>query len=843
LTKRTHEEFRSKIPILIRKPKPNATAPSTETDVPLTRAQAAYNRATARNTVRPVVAAAPARPQPVKVANTRAPTAQPPKVVKPRLERIVKKVIPKAQRPEPVKTVNPKVQNVQPAKTVNPKVQNVQPAKTVNPKVPAVHPAKKQAEKKENVGPRMNKVHELRKENALKTVAGFAMKAPLLKANPAKKTIVQKEVPKKANVVKKEGAKNKLFANAPVKQVVNQVAKGLPANKVIPKAPMKGLVSEGTEVNATKVEKAPANASNTSTPAVSMNVTSSVNETISSVPKCVLANYIFSIPFTPSSLKRVVVAAKDHERKNVKVIFFKRKEDFIREADILITLNKNTASGGPKVALKVECVLEEFEVTKTDLYSVIVTEEVTGKDMEYAVDRFSARELTQWYPWIVESLLKNMGAMHKHGILYDNWQLSDLLLTLSENYDRIVLFTNLREARRVNFKQDKAIFKDNILKLAQVLEDLYRPFQIEYPFLHRFGLFELVGEMRRVPESFNISKALSFYPLFNKYKNVLEFLEPHMPGVKKCDWNGYMLINKIGSGTDGTTFLIAKDGEEFIMKVENIGQTPLLEEIQILGQIAQSDFEYAPTVICASLRGPFSLFDTRGQSVHFQSAAFIMRRAPGEILTHFWKKYVSSTTQSAQIIDANFRRHAVTMVAMLQELNSEGFYHLDSHAGNWLFDISSNSMFLIDFGRARAAAGPHFDACGWAPEIDPTQPGMQGYGRCSKYGTFTDVFVLGQALNYLYTDIIEASRGRITKVPSDVKDILDKMVKKDPRSRPTFDQVLQHRAFRNIDSAPHPDCLDMTSAHRYERNGQRVNLLAALRRGNGVDLDRLDAFY
>jgi serine/threonine protein kinase len=487
----------------------------------------------------------------------------------------------------------------------------------------------------------------------------------------------------------------------------------------------------------------------------------------------------------------------DNERVKVISMDPTHRSAFRQEVSILFQLGQALAQGeiDRAVSETLLCYCEECDLeVGQELFQNVnyyVVQDFGDSTLRVGLNELDARSMLNAYPLLVQEVLRLFKALHSQHIAYR---------TITEDSvgigpDGALFFSDFQFAEA---PVTADILASDIRRLGRFFAGLWHHrLSDDYDLHPKFGFEDLFGQMQLLEDaSFDFDSALDHESLSYWGDQLIEHLEPTLTSPT-CDFEEFLILRELGNGTDARTFVVeGPDGDQLVMKVQN-AHTPLSDELQALDSLRDSGV--APKVICHHLRGAFSVMQLDGDRVlTFSGTAFVMEMVRGVTMEDFWFFSPSFPYTSAVHTDRHLRAQIRSMVATLIKLNDAGYFHLDTHLNNWIID-SDERVHLIDFSRARPTSGQRYDVAGFAPEIDPRRECNYGFGKCRDYDDATEVHVLGFGLKRLLDTLVnDLAECPLSEMPVDLEELLNWMTQEEKSKRPTFKQVLHHRALAKI---------------------------------------------
>lgn len=263
---------------------------------------------------------------------------------------------------------------------------------------------------------------------------------------------------------------------------------------------------------------------------------------------------------------------------------------------------------------------------------------------------------------------------------------------------------------------------------------------------------------------------------------------------EKININSFSIIEKIGEGSFGKVYKVFKnsDGSIYALKTldkKELGKDHLKYAIRECRIMKELDHPFIVTLYYA--------FQTQ------QNIYMILEFCPNHDLLYHLEKLIT--------LDENTARHYLAEVLLaIEYLHSFDILYRDIKPENILID-SSGHVKLTDFGLAKNNIRGNKLArsfCGSPAYISPELLHNKGSGKSADiYGLGALLYELlaGQPpyfadnLDKLYENIKKARLKFPSHIKEDARNLIKKMLDRDPMKRPSISQIKSHSFFKTVD--------------------------------------------
>lgn len=257
----------------------------------------------------------------------------------------------------------------------------------------------------------------------------------------------------------------------------------------------------------------------------------------------------------------------------------------------------------------------------------------------------------------------------------------------------------------------------------------------------------------------------------------------------------FTILHQIGEGSFGKVYKIAKNSDGRIFALKSLNKAELAKNKYLKYAIRECR-------IMKELRHPFIVplyfaFQTT------ESLYMVMEYCPnGDLLNHL--------EEQTKLEESRVRFYIAEMLLAIEYLHSFDILYRDIKAENVLIDIQGH-VKLVDFGLAKKNINENKLArsfCGSPAYISPELLYNKGSGKPADiYGVGALMYELLTGLPPYFTEDIKKLYENIRKaklkfpsyIKEDAKNILRKMLDRDPAKRPSVPQLKTHPFFKGID--------------------------------------------
>lgn len=257
----------------------------------------------------------------------------------------------------------------------------------------------------------------------------------------------------------------------------------------------------------------------------------------------------------------------------------------------------------------------------------------------------------------------------------------------------------------------------------------------------------------------------------------------------------FNILEQLGQGSFGQVFKVNKKGTDTLYALKVLSKQMLLKHNQL--KYALSELKILKSMDFPFIVKLFSRFQTP------KSLYLILEYCPnGDLSSQIQAKEVLSQEEA--------RFYAAEILLAIDFIHSKGVAYRDLKPENVLLDAEGH-IRLTDFGLAKdglASSAVTKSFCGSPAYLAPEMLLKKGSGQPA------DIYGLGAVLYellvgkppYFSEDVptlfSNIKLGRLTfpwNVTAEAKDLLCRLLARDPSTRPTTKQVMQHVFFRGID--------------------------------------------
>ena len=274
-------------------------------------------------------------------------------------------------------------------------------------------------------------------------------------------------------------------------------------------------------------------------------------------------------------------------------------------------------------------------------------------------------------------------------------------------------------------------------------------------------------------------------------------LDAEMSQRESVNFSSFTIQHELGSGAFGTVYKVVKTGTSRIYAMKCLSKKYLTDRNQL-------EYSISECKILRSLDHPFIV------KLHFafqtsKSLYMVLDYCPnGDLLTHL--------SERKRFSESVVRFYCCQVLLALEYLHSLDIVYRDLKPENLLIDRAGN-LRLVDFGLAKENVNemnPATTFCGspayLAPEILEKQ-GSEKSADVYSFGALLFELLAGSPpfysdnLQSLYRNIKNSSLEFPTHIKPVARDVIRKLLQREPGKRPAISQVKSHPFFRGVDWA------------------------------------------
>lgn len=256
----------------------------------------------------------------------------------------------------------------------------------------------------------------------------------------------------------------------------------------------------------------------------------------------------------------------------------------------------------------------------------------------------------------------------------------------------------------------------------------------------------------------------------------------------------YTLISKIGEGGYGQVFYATRNKDKKIVAVKFFKNCLLKERAHNLIKYTAPHVKMVPTELNAliELRGVKGVV----QPYEFYASSSKIYILVMEAFTEA-KSLYTYMSERGRLTEEEACHYFRQIVHTLNEMYTRNRHHFDVKDGNIMIDSNTGIATLIDFGGAQRVKRINFK--NWISTKSHLPP--EYHLEKKFYGIPVESWCLGLILFQMTTGILpiskdaEANSKRDYEAPeelsSDLRSLIKRCLKRNPRSRPNFNEILQ----------------------------------------------------